>query len=383
LRESNLMAKQDYYATLGVSRDAGPEEMKKAYRKLAMKHHPDRNPGNKDSEKAFKEVAEAYDVLQDEQKRAAYDRFGHAAFEQGGPGPGGFEGGFATGFADIFDEMFGDFVHGGGRRGGAARGGSDLRYNLEISLEDAFHGKKAQIRVPTSVACDACNGTGAAGGAAPVTCTTCHGHGRIRSQSGFFTVERTCPACQGGGRVIKEPCRTCAGSGRTQKERTLSVDIPPGVEDGTRIRLASEGEAGLRGAPAGDLYIFLTVRPHRIFQREGANIYCRVPIAMTKATLGGTIEVPTVDGARARITIPTGTQTGHQFRLRGKGMPILRSKTRGDMFVQATIETPVNLTKRQQELLHEFEAGGDSAKQSPQAHGFFSKVKEIWEDLKD
>ncbi len=377
------MAKQDYYETLGVSRDAGPEEMKKAYRKLAMKLHPDRNPGDKESEKAFKEVAEAYDVLQDEQKRAAYDRCGHAAFEQGGPGPGGFEGGFATGFADIFDEMFGDFVQGGGRRGGGSRGGSDLRYNLEINLEDAFKGKKAQIRVPTSVACDACNGTGAAGGAAPVTCNTCHGHGRIRSQSGFFTVERTCPACQGGGRVIKEPCRTCAGAGRTQKERTLSVDIPPGVEDGTRIRLSGEGEAGLRGAPAGDLYIFLTIRPHRIFQREAANIYCRVPIAMTKATLGGTIEVPTVDGARARITIPTGTQTGHQFRLRGKGMPVLRSKTRGDMFVQATIETPVNLTKRQQELLREFEDGGDSAKQSPQAHGFFSKVKEIWEDLKE
>lgn len=380
---SNLMAKKDYYEILGVSRDAGPEEMKKAYRKLAMKHHPDRNPGDKDAEKTFKEIGEAYSVLNDEQKRAAYDRFGHAAFEQGGPGPGpgGFEGGFATGFADIFDEMFGDFVQGGRR--GAARGGSDLRYNLEINLEDAFKGKKSQIRVPTSVACEACKGTGAAGAAAPVTCTTCHGHGRIRSQSGFFTVERTCPACQGGGRVIKEPCRTCGGSGRTQKERTLSVDIPAGVEDGTRIRLAGEGEAGLRGAPAGDLYIFLTVRPHRIFQRDGANIYCRVPIAMTKATLGGTIEVPTVDGARARITIPTGTQTGHQFRLRGKGMPILRSKTRGDMFVQATVETPVNLTKHQQELLREFESGGDSAKQSPQAHGFFSKVKEIWEDLKE
>ncbi len=379
------MAKDDYYAMLGVRRNAGTDDIKRAYRKLAMEHHPDRNPGSKEAEKKFKGIAEAYHVLKDDQKRAAYDRFGHAAFEAGGGGPGGFERGFATGFADIFDEMFGDFVHGAGRRGGgAATGrGNDLRYNMEVSIEDAFKGKKATVRVPTSVTCAGCNGTGAAGGAPPVTCATCHGHGRIRSQSGFFTVERTCPSCQGGGKVIKEPCRTCGGAGRVQKEKTLSVTIPAGVEDGTRIRLAGEGEAGMRGAPPGDLYIFLTIAPHRIFQRDGANIYCRVPIPMTTAVLGGTIEVPTVDGARARVTIPAGTQTGHQFRLRGKGMTALRSSARGDMFVQAAVETPVNLTTRQRELLRTFESEINSARHSPEAHGFFSKVKELWEDLKE
>jgi len=378
------MAKEDYYALLGVDRNASAEAIKRAYRKLAMRYHPDRNPNNKEAEKKFKNISEAYHVLNDDQKRAAYDRFGHAAFEAGGGSAGGFESGFATGFADIFDEMFGDFVHGAGQRGGGATGrGSDLRYNMEVSIEDAFRGKKANIRVPTSVPCTACKGTGAAGGAAPVTCATCHGHGRVRSQSGFFTVERTCPSCQGGGRVIKEACRTCGGGGRVHKEKTLSVNIPAGVEDGTRIRLAGEGEAGLRGAPPGDLYIFLTVAPHRIFQRDGANIYCRVPIPMTTAVLGGTIEVPTVDGGRARVTIPTGTQTGHQFRLKGKGMTVLRSTARGDMFVQAAVETPVNLTAKQRQLLKEFQSETNSARQSPESHGFFSKVRDLWEDLKE
>ncbi|MCH7693565.1 MAG: molecular chaperone DnaJ [Proteobacteria bacterium] len=378
------MAKEDFYAQLGVAKAAGTDEIKRAYRKLAMQFHPDRNPGSKAAEKKFKEIAEAYHVLKDEQKRAAYDRFGHAAFEAGSGGAGGFERGFATGFADIFDEMFGDFVHGSERRGTAGTGrGGDLRYNMEVSIEDAFRGKKATIRVPTSVTCGPCKGTGGAGGAPPVTCATCRGHGRIRSQSGFFTVERTCPSCQGGGKVIKEPCRTCGGGGRVQKEKTLSVTIPAGVEDGTRIRLAGEGEAGLRGAPPGDLYIFLTIAPHRIFQRDGANIYCRVPIPMTTAVLGGTIEVPTVDSARARVTIPSGTQTGHQFRLKGKGMTVLRSSARGDMFVQAVVETPVNLTAKQRELLRTFESETNSARHSPEAHGFFSKVKELWEDLKE
>ncbi len=384
------MAKVDYYELLDLGRDAGADEIKKAYRKLAMKHHPDRNPGNKGAERKFKQVGEAYEVLKDDQKRAAYDRFGHAAFEQGGPGPGGFPGGgvpgggFASGFADIFDEMFGDFVHGGGQRASAASGrGNDLRYNMEVALEEAYTGDKVNIRVPTSVSCKDCRGSGAAGGAAPVSCATCHGHGRVRSQSGFFTVERTCPSCGGQGKVIKEPCRTCAGAGRVRKEKTLSVNIPPGVEDGTRIRLGGEGEAGLRGAPAGDLYIFLTIKPHRIFQRDGADIYCRVPIPMTTAALGGTLDVPTVDGGRARVTIPAGTQTGNQFRLRSTGMTVLRSDARGDMFVQIVIETPVKLTGKQKELLHQFAEQGSPEKHSPEAHGFFTKVKELWEDLKE
>ena len=374
------MAKDDFYDTLGVGRGADDGEIKKAYRKLAMKYHPDRNPGDAAAEQSFKDVNEAYEVLKDGEKRAAYDRFGHAAFEQGGGGPGGFGGGFASGFADIFEEMFA----GGSRGGGQAVGkGADLRFNMEVNLEDAFQGKQTEIRVPTSVSCESCNGSGAEGNSGPAACGTCQGHGRVRSQSGFFTVERTCPTCQGTGQVIKDPCRTCGGQGRTQKEKTLSVNIPPGVEDSTRIRLSGEGEAGLRGAPAGDLYIFLTLRPHRFFQRDGADIYCRVPIPMTKATLGGTVEVPTVDGTLARITIPSGTPTGHQFRLRGKGMSVLRSKSRGDMFVQASVETPQNLTRRQKELLREFEAESDDAKHSPEAHGFFSKVKDIWEDLKE
>ncbi len=383
------MANDDYYKTLGVERDASADALKKSFRKLAKKYHPDRNPDNAKAEKKFKELNEAYEVLKDDQKRAAYDRFGHEAFQQAGagagegPGGAGFGGGFASGFADIFDEMFGDV--GGGRRGGAASTGqgSDLRFNMEITLEDAFQGAKKDIRVPSSVACSECHGTGGASGAQPVACTTCQGHGRVRSQSGFFTVERTCPACGGRGEMIKTPCGTCGGAGRVHKEKQLSVNIPQGVEDGTRIRLAGEGESGLRGAPPGDLYIFLSLQPHRLFQREGADIYCRVPFAMTTAVLGGTFEIPTIEGKLARVTIPAGTPTGHQFRLKGKGMSILRSKARGDMFVQALVETPVNLTDRQKELLKEFEGESSAETHSPQAHGFFGKVKELWEDLKD
>ncbi|HJN23072.1 MAG: molecular chaperone DnaJ [Rhodospirillales bacterium] len=375
------MAKEDFYAVLGVGRDASTEQIKKAYRKLALKHHPDRNPGNKEAEKRFKEITGAYEVLKDDQKRAAFDRFGHAAFEQGGLGDGA---GFASGFADVFDEMFGDFIHGGGRggNGGAGRGG-DLRYNLETTLDDAFHGKTVEIRIPTSVPCGACKGIGSAGGAAPSTCPTCRGHGRVRTQSGFFTVERVCVTCQGQGQVIKAPCKTCGGSGRQRKEKTLSVNIPPGVEDGTRIRLGGEGEAGLRGAPAGDLYIFLSVSPHKLFRRDGADIHCRVPILMTVAALGGAIEIPAIDDSRARITIPAGTQTGQQFRLKGRGMAVLRSQARGDMFVQVTVETPINLSKKQTDLLRQFESEISQEKQSPESHGFFSKVKDIWEDLKE
>ena len=382
------MAKKDYYELLGVDREASADDMKKSYRKLAMKYHPDRNPDNKEAEQKFKELSEAYGVLSDEEKRAAYDRFGHAAFEQGGPGGGGSGSGsgsgFAYGFSDIFDEMFGDSgFGGGGGRGQAAGRGSDLRYNMDVTLEDAFKGKKATIRVPTSVECEPCNGSGSAGSSGPVSCGTCHGAGRVRSQSGFFTVERTCPSCQGTGQVIREPCKSCSGSGRVHKEKTLSVNIPSGVEEGTRIRLSGEGEAGFRGASPGDLYIFLSVQAHRLFQRDGANIYCRVPIPMTTATLGGSLEVPTVDSSRARINVPAGSQTGHQFRLRDKGMTIMRTNSRGDMFVQAVVETPVNLNKKQKEILKEFETATKGGKHSPESQSFFTKVKEIWEDLKE
>jgi molecular chaperone DnaJ len=376
------MAKQDFYEMLGVAKGAGPDDLKKAYRKLAMQCHPDRNPGDKAAEQKFKEISEAYDVLRDDQKRAAYDRYGHAAFENGrGAGPGDF--GFAAGFADIFDEMFGDFM--GGRRGQqSATRGNDLRYNMEISLDDAFKGKQASVRVATLIACESCSGTGAETGSKPVTCPTCHGHGRVRAQQGFFTIERTCPTCHGGGRVIENPCRVCAGQGRVRREKTLSVSIPAGVEDGNRIRLSSEGEAGVRGGAPGDLYIFLSVKPHRFFQRDGANIQCRVPIDMPTATLGGTIEVPAIDGSRAKLTIPAGTQAGRQFRLKGKGMSVLRSPSRGDMYIEVTVETPVNLSKRQQELLREFAEAGDGKRAtSPEAEGFFARVKEFFEDLRE
>ena len=382
------MAKTDYYELLSCSKTASADELKKAYRKLAMQYHPDRNPGNKDAEHKFKEINEAYDVLRDDQKRAAYDRYGHAAFESGGGRPGAGAGGFdfsfgGGGFADIFDEMFGDFM--GGRRGGggASGRGADLRYNMEVSLEDAFKGTQTTVRVPTTVACDSCKGTGAEGGQAPVSCPTCSGMGKVRAQQGFFTIERTCPSCHGAGRVIKDPCKSCGGAGRVRREKTLQVNIPAGVEDGTRIRLAAEGEAGLRGAQPGDLYIFLAIAPHRFFQRDGANIHCRVPIPMTTAALGGTIEVPTIDGGRAKVTVPPGTQTGQQFRLKGRGMSVLRSPARGDLFIQAMVETPVNLTKRQQELLREFEKAGEEGKTSPESAGFFARVKEFFDDLRE
>ena len=379
------MSKRDYYEVLGLKKGANGDEIKKSFRKLAMDHHPDRNPGDKQAEHKFKELNEAYDVLKDEQRRAAYDRFGHAAFENGGRGAAGGAGdfGFGAGFADIFEDMFGEFM--GGRRGqSAAARGADLRYNMEVTLEEAFLGKAAQIKVPSAIQCEQCKGTGGKDGSAPVECGTCRGAGKVRATQGFFTIERTCPTCQGAGRVIRDPCRGCGGTGRTRKEKTLQVTIPAGVEDGTRIRLSGEGEVGMRGSSNGDLYIFLSVKPHRLFQRDGANILCRVPIPMTTASLGGGIEVPTVDGSRAKVTIPAGTQSGHQFRLRGKGMSVLRSPARGDMFIEAVVETPVKLTRKQEELLRQFEAeGGGGKDNSPESAGFFAKVKELWEDLKD
>ncbi len=377
------MAKKDFYEVLGVDRNASADDLKKAYRKLAMKYHPDRNPNDKTAEHQFKEANEAYDALKDDQRRAAYDRYGHAAFERAGTaGARQHDFGFQTGFGDIFEEMFSEFMGGGrGRDRQAASRGSDLRYNMRISLEEAFKGKDATIRVPTTVSCESCHGSGAEKGSKPVNCRACRGAGRVRMQQGFFTVERTCPTCHGAGQLIEDPCRGCGGSGRVRRQQRLTVTIPAGVEEGTRMRLAGKGEAGLRGAPAGDLYVFLSIKPHDLFQRDGADIYCRVPIPMTRAALGGHVEVPTVDGGRARVAIPSGTQSGHRFRLRGKGMSVLRSQQRGDMYIQAEVETPVNLTGKQRELLQEFETAGGGRSHSPESEGFFTKVKELWDDL--
>ena len=371
------MSKRDYYEVLGVKRGCSEAELKAAFRKLAMQHHPDRNPGDKDCEQRFKEINEAYDVLKDGDKRAAYDRFGHAAFEQGGMGGAhGFGADFGSTFADIFEGIFG-MGSARGRASGRERG-SDLRYNMEITLEEAFSGKTAQIRVPTSVTCEACTGSGAKTGTAPTTCRTCGGVGKVRAAQGFFTIERTCPSCHGRGEVIETPCPACNGSGRVTRERTLSVTIPAGVEDGTRIRLAGEGEAGLRGGPAGDLYIFLSIKPHEFFQRDGADLFCRVPIAMTTAALGGQVEVPTIDGGKSKVKIPEGTESGKQFRIKSKGMPVLRSKQQGDLYIQVEVETPKSLTRKQRELLKEFENASNEST-SPASTGFFARVKEFFE----
>jgi len=384
------MAKRDYYEVLGVSKGASADEIKKGYRTKAKELHPDRNADKPDAEAQFKEVNEAYDVLKDPDKKAAYDRFGHAAFDggmAGGARAGGYGGGrpgqgdFASAFSDVFEDLFGDFM--GGQRGGArtrASRGSDLRYNLKITLEEAFSGLTKQISVPSSVACGSCNGTGSEGGAEPTTCPTCSGMGKVRAQQGFFTVERTCPTCSGTGQIVQNPCRTCGGAGRQQKERALSVNIPAGVETGTRIRLSGEGEAGLRGGPAGDLYIFIEVAEHALFQRDGIDLFCRVPVSMAKAALGGEIEVPSIDGGRSRVKVPEGSQSGRQMRLRNKGMPQLRGPGVGDMYIELAVETPVKLTAEQKELLRKFEEV--SAKSNnPNASGFFDKVKSFWDGL--
>lgn len=375
------MARQDYYETLGVERNADDAALKSAYRKLALRFHPDRNPDDSAAEQRFKDINQAYDVLKDPQKRAAYDRFGHDAFEGGmGAGPAGA--GFAgAGFADIFDEVFGDFM--GGRRGGSgSQRGADLRFDMSITLEEAFRGRKANVSVPGSITCEACSGSGAQPGSHPVTCSTCRGRGRVRAQQGFFTVERTCAACGGQGMVIENPCESCHGSGRIRKNRSLSVTIPAGVEDGTRIRLSGEGEAGVRGAPPGDLYIFLSIDEHPFFRRDGSTVFCEVPVSMTTAALGGAIEVPTLDGPPVRVTIAPGTQTGTRYRLRGKGMSQLRSSVRGDFHVDVVVETPVNLTQHQKQLLEEF-SRDQSKSTSPKSAGFFDRWKSIWEDLRD
>ena len=370
--------KRCYYETLEVERTADDSKLKAAFRKLAMKWHPDKNPGDASSEVKFKEINEAYEVLKDGEKRAAYDRYGHAAFEQGmgGAGGPGFGAGFASSFSDIFEDLFGMAGQRGGRGGGRERG-ADLRYNMEITLEEAFQGKTAQIEIPVSVTCEPCSGTGAKAGTKPKTCSTCGGQGRVRQAQGFFTLERTCPTCQGRGQMIEDACPNCAGSGRVTRDRTLSVNIPQGVEDGTRIRLAGEGEAGVRGGPPGDLYIFLSLSTHEFFQRDGADLHCRVPISMVAAALGGEFEVPTIDKGKTKVKVPPGTQSGRRFRIASKGMPVLRSSQAGDMYIQVAVETPVNLTRRQRELLKEFEK--EARNNSPESEGFFAKAKAFWD----
>ncbi|SEL29893.1 molecular chaperone DnaJ [Bosea lupini] len=370
------MSKRDYYEILGVSRTVTEVELKSSFRKLAMQHHPDKNPGDKQAELKFKEINEAYQILSDGQKRAAYDRYGHQAFENGGGGGGG-PADMSDFMSDIFESFFGEGRGRGGPRGANSRErGADLRYNLEIGLEEAYSGKNETIRVPTSVTCEVCSGTGAKAGSKSRQCPTCGGHGRVRASQGFFSVERTCPTCNGRGEIIDDPCTGCQGAGRVTRERTLSVNIPAGVEDGTRIRLAGEGEAGLRGGPAGDLYIFLSIKPHAIFQRDGADLFCRVPIGLTSAALGGEIEVPTLNGEKARVKIPEGTQTGKQFRLKAKGMSVLRSREMGDLYIQVLVETPQKLTPRQRELLMEFERESSGATH-PETAGFFGRVKDF------
>ncbi|MBK4214433.1 molecular chaperone DnaJ [Paracoccus caeni] len=385
------MAKRCYYEVLGVSRGASTEEIKKAFRQKAKELHPDRNKDDSQAEARFKEANEAYDCLKDDQKKAAYDRFGHSAFD-GGMGGFGARGGahpgdFGAAFADVFEDLFGDMM---GRRGGGGGGrsraqrGQDLRYNLRVTLEEAYSGLQKSINVPGSVACGECNGTGAEGATQPTNCPTCAGMGKVRAQQGFFTVERTCPTCGGQGQIVKNPCKACHGAGRIERDRTLSVNIPAGVETGTRIRLAGEGEAGLRGGPSGDLYIFIEVKEHAIFLRDGKILACQVPVTMATAALGGEVEVPTIDGGRARVKVPQGSQSGRQMRLRGKGMPPLRhgpgaTAESGDMLIELVVETPVNLTARQRELLREFEA--EKADNSPQSASFFNKVKAFWDDM--
>ncbi|MDD1795947.1 molecular chaperone DnaJ [Enterovibrio sp. ZSDZ42] len=379
------MSKRDFYEVLGVSRDASERDIKKAYKRLAMKYHPDKNPGDESATDKFKEVKLAYEILTDAQKRAAYDQYGHAAFEQGGMGGGGGFGGGNADFSDIFGDVFGDIFGGGGRRGGQTRAqrGADLRYNMELTLEEAVRGVNKEIDVPTYVSCDPCSGSGAKPGTSPQTCGTCHGQGQVQMRQGFFAVQQTCPTCHGRGKIIKDPCDSCHGQGRVQKTKTLSVKIPAGVDTGDRIRLTGEGEAGEYGAPAGDLYVQVHVRDHHIFTRDGNNLYCEVPVSFTMAALGGEVEVPTLDG-RVSLKVPSETQTGRMFRMRGKGVQSVRGGGLGDLICKLVVETPVNLSSKQKELLKEFEdsLGGSAAKKhKPKSEGFFDGVKKFFDDL--
>jgi molecular chaperone DnaJ len=370
------MTETDYYELLQVERGADDKTIKSAYRRLAMECHPDRNPGCQQSEARFKSISEAYDCLKDPQKRAAYDRFGHAAFRNGGPGGGGAQD-FGS-FSDIFENIFGEFMNGQTDRRGNVLRGSDLRYDLEITLEDAWHGKEVELRIDTSVKCEPCDGSGAKAGTVARTCTMCHGRGQVRAQQGFFVVERTCPTCRGVGEVIADPCDRCRGEGRSEKRRSLEVRIPAGVDEGTRIRLSGEGEAGVRGGPNGDLYIFVHLARHSVFQREGTTLFARCPVSFTTAALGGTIELPGLDRAKHEVKIPAGIQSGKQLRIRGAGMPILSGRGHGDMVVQVEVETPSRLSARQKELLEEFRLT-ETGDECPASQSFFGKLKSLWE----
>ncbi|MBB4856763.1 molecular chaperone DnaJ [Novosphingobium chloroacetimidivorans] len=367
----------DFYELLECERTADDKTLKSAYRRLAMKWHPDKNPGDKEAETRFKMISVAYDCLKDPQKRAAYDRYGHAAFQNGGPGGG--QGGADFGdIGDIFESIFGQAFGGGGRQ--QARRGADLRYDMEISLEEAFHGKKTEIEIEVSAACEPCHGSGAEPGTGARRCTMCGGHGKVRAQQGFFVVERTCPTCHGRGEVIEKPCRVCRGEGRVDKPQTLEVDIPPGVDSGTRIRLSGKGEAGPFGAPPGDLYIFLHVKRHAVFEREGTTLVTRVPITFTTAALGGDIEIPGIDGERLAVDIPAGIQSGKQLRKRGAGMPVLQGRGRGDMVIEISVETPTKLSARQKELLRELQET-ETGDECPGSKGFFERIKSVWAGL--
>jgi molecular chaperone DnaJ len=376
------MSKQDYYQTLGISKSASADEIKKAYRKLAMQYHPDRNPGNKEAEDKFKQATEAYEVLKDEQKRAAFDQYGHSAFEQGNGGFGGGQGGHGfNDFGDIFNsfsDIFGEFGGGGKKKRSAATRGSDIRYNLDITLEEAFLGVNKKVSFNVASTCGSCNGSGAQGDSKPADCNTCHGSGKIRAQQGFFIVERTCTSCGGVGQIIKNPCKTCGGQGRVEKEKSLSVKIPAGVEDGNRIRLSGEGEAGARGGQAGDLYVFISIKEHKFFERKGNDIFCEIPIKMTTAALGGSVEIPTIDGVAAKLTIPEGTQTNDQFRLKSKGITVINGGgRRGDMYVKIFVETPVKLDAHQKSLMEQLDKSIGN-KSNPKSEGFFDRVADFF-----
>jgi molecular chaperone DnaJ len=382
------MSKADYYDVLGVSRSASKDDIKSAYRKLAMKYHPDKNPGNKEAEGKFKEATEAYQILSDPNKKNSYDQFGHSAFENMGGGQGGFNdfGGFESGaFSDIFDDFFGDFMGSGGRgRSGRRRSrgirGSDLKINLEVSLEEAYHGKKTTFNINSSEKCETCTGSGAKPGSAPKSCNTCGGIGKVRSQQGFFTVQQTCPDCRGEGEVVSNPCNNCSGFGTKKKKKTLSIQIPQGVDDGTRIRLSGKGDAGAKGGADGDLYVYIQVKRHDLFEREEENLFYALPVSLADAALGTSIEVPNIDGSRSKVKIPAGTQSGKQLRLRDKGMPMLRGSGYGDLYLQVKVETPVSLNKEQKELLEKFKDLED-AKNNPENQSFVNKAKKFWESI--
>ena len=377
------MAKRDYYEVLGVNRDASDEEIKKSYRRMAMKHHPDRNPDNPKAEELFKEAKEAYEILSDASKRQAYDQFGHAGVDPAAGGGQGFGGAGMGGFADAFSDIFGDIFGGRGGGGGGGRSnvyrGADLRYNLEVTLEDAARGTETRIRIPTMVECESCHGSGAKKGTEPKTCPTCGGHGQVRMQQGFFSIQQTCPKCHGSGKYVADPCPTCHGGGRIKQHKTLSVKIPSGIDEGDRIRLSGEGEPGVNGGPPGDLYVQIHLKPHAVFQRDHDDLHCEMPVSFATAALGGEIEIPTLDGV-ARLKVPAETQTGKVFRLRGKGIKGVRSASQGDLLCHVVVETPVHLTERQKDLLREFEeiSQGNVAKHNPKAQGWLDKVREFF-----